>query len=276
MKFSGKLPPWVTLALFLALGLALIFIPHFFEWRWDYGIAPEIGVALVVASILGFTIDRWLKAEIRRDVFLASIGHVLLPEFRDEVSRIVGYALICERHLLLIKIETIGGRLVRITSHVERTIRNRSAYPQSARNVTHMDEWGYQNVGASEVIECILELDGVAIDADEPKKDAYSVYRQTIEKTLKPDQVANLRSKYIEYKPINDDLHYSFAIPTKNPEIEVQASDDLDFIYSFGTPTESENVVVSKYAPRKQLIGTYFPHQAMRVRWWPKQKKEAT
>ena len=122
MKLSGKLPPWAILALFLVLGLVLIFIPHFFEWRWDYGIVPEIGVAFVIASILGFTIDRWLKAETRRDVFLASIGHVLLPEFRDEVSRIVGYALICERHFLLIKIESIGSGLVRITSHVERTI----------------------------------------------------------------------------------------------------------------------------------------------------------
>jgi hypothetical protein len=274
---SGKLPLWAILALFLVLGLALIFIPHFFGWRWDYGIVPEIGVALVVASILGFTIDRWMRAEIRTDVFLASIGHILAPEFRAEVSRIVGYSLICERHLLLIKIESIGNGLVRITSHIERTIRNRSAYPQSIRNITHMDEWGYQKAGTSEVIECILEIDGVTIGADEPKKDAYSVYRQTMEKTVKPDQVAKLRSRYIEYKPVNDDLHYSFAAPTVNPEIEVQVSDDLDFICNFGTPTEiAENVVVSKYAARKQLIGTYFPHQAMRVRWWPKQKKEAT
>ena len=110
---------------------------------------PEIGVALVVASILGFTIDRWMKGELRRDVFLASIGHILAPEFRAEVSRIVGYSLICERHLLLIKIESIGSGLVRITSHVERTIRNRSAYPQSIRNITHMDEWGYQKAGTS-------------------------------------------------------------------------------------------------------------------------------
>jgi hypothetical protein len=275
MKLSGKLPLWAILALFLMLGLALIVIPHFFEWQWDYGITPEIGIALLVASILGFTIDRWMKAELRTDVFLASIGHILAPEFRAEVSRIVGYSLICERHFLLIKIKSIGTGLVRITSHVERTIRNRSAYPQSIRNITHIDEWGYQKAGASEVVECILEIDGVPTGADEPKKDAYSVYRQTTEKTLKPGQVANLRSKYVEYKPINDDLHYSFAAPTINPEIEVQVSDDLDCIFNFGTPTENaENVVVSKYAPKKQLIGTYFPHQAMRVRWWPKPKEQ--
>jgi hypothetical protein len=197
MKLSGKLPPWAILALFLVLGLALIFIPHFFEWRWDYGITPEIGIALVVASILGFTIDRWMRAELRRDVFLASIGHVLAPEFRSEVSRIVGYSLVCERHQLLIKIEGIGNDLVRITSHIERAIRNRSAYPQSIKNITHIDEWGYQKVGTAEVIECILEIDGTAIDADEAKKNAYSVYRETREETLKPDQVANLRSKYV-------------------------------------------------------------------------------
>jgi hypothetical protein len=121
-----------------------------------------------------------------------------------------------------------------------------------------------------------LEIDGTATDAAKPKIDDYSVYRSTEERTLKPNQVAILRNKWIEYKPTNDDLHYSFAAPTINPEIEVQVSDDLDYICSFGTPSENaENVIVSKYAPRKELIGTYFPHQSMRVRWWPKPQKKA-
>jgi hypothetical protein len=271
MNLGGILPPWAVLLLFLALGLTLIFFPHFYQWQWDHGIVPEIGVALLVASILGFTIERWMRAELRRDVFLAAVGHLLPPEFRAEVSRIIGYTVICERHLLLVTIDNIGNGVVRITSSVERTIRNRSAYPQDIKNITHIDDWGYHQVGRAEIVECILEIEGVSIDAGEPKINAYSVYRETPEKTLKPDQVANLRSRYIEYKPINDDLHYSFATPTMNPEIEVHVPSDLDCIFGFGTP--SENAVESKYTPRKQLIGTYFPHQSMRVRWWPKPER---
>jgi hypothetical protein len=91
---------------------------------------------------------------------------------------------------------------------------------------------------------------------------------------LKPNQVANLSSKYLEYKPVNDDIHYGFMAPTINPEIEVQISDDLDCIFTFGTASENDlNVVANKYVLKKQLIGTYFPHQSMRVRWWPKSPK---
>jgi hypothetical protein len=273
MNLGGSLPPWAVLLFFLALGLALIFFPHFFEWQWDHGIAPEIGVAFLVASILGFTIERWMRAELRRDVFLASIGHLLPKEFRAEVSRIIGYTLICERHHLLIDIEHAGDGVVRITSSVERTIKNRSAYPQKLRNVAHIDEFGYQEIGQSEIVDCVLEIDGVATNAGEPQIDAYSVYRQTPERTLQPDQVANLRSKWIEYKPINDDLHYGFMSPTVDPEIEVHVPDDLACIFGFGTP--SENALESKYRPTKRLIGTYFPHQAMRVRWWPKRPPKA-
>jgi hypothetical protein len=272
MKLGGKFPKWFTLGGFLVVGLALIIAPHFVEWWRDYGIASEIGIALVVASILGLTIERWMRAELRTDVFLASVGHLLPEEFRAEVSRIIGYSLICERHFLLVKIETVEDGFVKVTSHVERTIKNRSAYPQSIRNVTHIDEWGYQKDSA-QIVECDLEIGGVVTLASEPKKDSYSVYRHTPEKNLKPNQVANLSSKYIEYKPANDDIHYSFAAPTINPEIEVQISDNLDCIFSFGTAGENDlNVAASKYAPKKQLIGACLGGQSMRVRWWPKSK----
>jgi hypothetical protein len=99
MRLWGKIPPLIILLALLVMGTALIFIPHFWEWTWDYGIAPEIGVAFLVAAILGLTIDRWLKAELRTDAFLAAIGHVLAPEFRAEVSRIIGYKLVCERRV---------------------------------------------------------------------------------------------------------------------------------------------------------------------------------
>ena len=272
MKLGGKLPPWAILTIFLILGAALIFVAHFYQWQRDYGITSEIGVALLTASILGFTIDRWMKAELRTDAFLAAIGHVLAPEFRAEVSRIVGYKLICEKHLLLINIEHVSNELVKVTTSTERTIRNRSAYPQ-----THIDEWGYQQVGHSQILECILTIDGVETPANKPQLNAYSVYCATAEKTLKPNQEAILRSKYIDYKPINDDLQYSFAAPTIDPEIEVHAPDDLGWFCNFGTPDETaENVVVSGITPKRQLRGTYFPHQSMRVRWWPKSTQQKT
>jgi hypothetical protein len=125
---GGRIPPWLVLLIFFIFGAILIALPHLGKWEWDYGIAPEIGVALLTAAILGFTIDRWMKAELRTDAFLAAIGHILAPEFRAEVSRIVGYKLICERHVLLVDIELVESNVVKITSSVERTIRSRNAH----------------------------------------------------------------------------------------------------------------------------------------------------
>jgi hypothetical protein len=94
MTLWGRLPPWATLALVGGFGLILIIAPAVLQWDWDFGIIHEIGVAFLAACILGFTIDRWMKAELRTDAFKAALGRVLLPEFQAEVSRIIGYKLI--------------------------------------------------------------------------------------------------------------------------------------------------------------------------------------
>src|SRR5215831_11394744 len=78
---------------------------------------------------------------------------------------------------------------------------------------------------------------------------------------------ATLRSKYIEYKRTNDISFYHSSTPTVNPEIEVKCP-GFECDIGFGTP--NQNVHQSYYATRKQLTGTYLPHQYMSVRWWPK------
>jgi branched-subunit amino acid ABC-type transport system permease component len=62
MPLWGKIPPGLVLGAFAFLGAVLIFVPHYWAWQWDFGIIPEVGVAFLVAAILGFTIDRWMKA----------------------------------------------------------------------------------------------------------------------------------------------------------------------------------------------------------------------
>ncbi len=267
MGLGGKIPPYLVLLGFFILGGVLIFVPHYWGWHWDYGIISEIGVALLVAAILGFTIDRWLKAELRTDAFLAAIGHILAPEFRSEVSRIIGYKLICERHNLVVEIAPVATNIVKVTSSVERVIRNKSAYPQPIKNFVHLDEWGYANI-KSEIVECFFELEGKKFLMGEPIVDAYTIQVRTEEQQLEPDQTVTLCAKWIECKNINDVVYFHFTNPTINPEVEVKNAQELDFIIGFGTPVQ--NVEPSHYTNRKRLVGTYFPHQNISVRWWPK------
>jgi len=270
MSFWGKLPPWATLALIGVSGLILIIVSSVFEWEWDYGIANEIGIALLAASVLGFTIDRWMKAELRTDAFKAALGQVLQPEFRAEVSRIIGYRLLCERHKLIIDLEIVTQDVVKTTSSVERVIRNKSSYPEKLKNYVHIDEFGFQE--KSDILECSITLaNGKPISFDEKKRDDFSVRADTGEVSIGPGVTAELRSKWIEYRRINDVNYYHFATPTVDPEIEVRCPDDLECSFGFGTP--DQNIQLYHYAPhRKQLKGTYFPHQNMSARWWPKKK----
>jgi len=270
MNISGRIPPWLVLLGFLLFGLFLIIVPHVWLWQWDYGITPEIGVALLVTAILGFTIDRWLKAELRTNAFLAAIGHILAPEFRAEVSRIIGYKLVCERHTLLVEITLLSPNVVKVTSSTERVIRNKSTYPTSIKNYAHIDEWGYAD-GKSEIQDCEMELEGHTFKAvGAPIVDAFSIQVTTGEKQLSPNQSATFRAKWTEYKNINDTLFYHFTIPTINPEVEVRIAPEIDCSIGFGTPTQ--NVEPYYYVMRRRLVGTYFPHQSMSVRWWPKPK----
>ena len=208
-------------------------------------------------------------------LLLAAIGHILRPEFREEVSRIVGYALICERHNLLVEIaETNDPRVVKVTSYSERRIRNKSAYPLPLKGYAAIDEWGYDGVGKSEIFDCVMEIGGETIaPTSKPVADEFAVQVSTAEKSLNPDQVAMLRSRRVEYKNINDINFYHFTIPTVDPEIEVRAFDGLGVSIGFGTPTQ--NIETSRYSLRKRLVGTYFPHQNMSVRWWPKAQTRA-
>jgi hypothetical protein len=169
---------------------------------------------------------------------------------------------------LLVEINIAEDHLVKVVSSTERVIRNKSSDPQSIKNYIHTDEWGYA-AGNSQIIDCVMELENETIVAkDHPTSSAYSIRIETKEKVLRPNQTAKFRSKWVEYKYVNDVLFYHFAIPTVDPEIEVRLPPELDCMIGFGA--SEENIQPYHYTIRKRLVGTYFPHQHMSVRWWPK------
>lgn len=139
------------------------------------------------------------KAELRTDAFLAAIGHILPPEFREEVSRIIGYKLICERHNLIIEIALAGNNTVKVTSAVERTIRNKSTYPHKMKNFISADEWGYA-AGRSEIIDCVMEIGGEVVGSSEPVVGAYHIQKQTDERTLGSQQIQSFAPNGLNIK----------------------------------------------------------------------------
>jgi hypothetical protein len=165
-----------------------------------------------------------------------------------------------------VDIRLVSDDVVEVTSALERTVRNKSSYPERIEARLDTDEWGFAE-RASQILECHIEIDGRQIPCGQPTRESHSVLARTEYQQLSPDQTARLRYKWIEYKRTNDQLNYHFAYPTLNPEIEVRVPESLDWLCGFGTPGQIEEY---RYAPRKRFRATYFPHQTMTVRWWGK------
>jgi hypothetical protein len=165
--------------------------------------------------------------------------------------------------------ETKTQNIVKVESSFERLIRNRSAYPQTLKNYVSVDEWGRDAEGKSEILECTMVIDGDTYSApvNTPKVLEFSIEVTTEERQLKPNQTCTLRTKWVEYKTINDTTFYHFSNPTLNPEIAVKPLQGMGVTFGFGAPSDVEE---SHYESRKRLAGTYLPHQHMFVRWWPK------
>ena len=94
LSLRGRLPPWFVLAFIAGTGILICVqvIVNPSEWAT---IPREIAVAMIVASILGFTIDRWMKEELRTDAVRSTINALIRTEFHSELQRIFAYEFLC-------------------------------------------------------------------------------------------------------------------------------------------------------------------------------------
>jgi hypothetical protein len=266
MRFWGKVPPWAILYAMAIGGFCMISAPKIWGWEWDYGIVHDLGIAIFIAALLGVTIDRWLKAEIARDVFMAALGYILPEEFHQEIRRIANFKFLSERQVSVFQIEDIGNSTVRLTSMIERTLRNISDNSETLNAYISMDEWGFDE--PSQILECRLEMDGRTLSDFTKRITAHEIIGETDKIDLLPGRTASLFYKTTEIKRNNDDISGVYLSPTRNPEIQVQIPNTLEYSVEFGR--HDYKTQKDRYSERYILQGTYFPSQHMRIRWWPK------
>jgi hypothetical protein len=275
INIGGPVPRWQILGFTAAIGLALIAVPRMFlpEQHSFIEILDGIGIALLTSSILAFTIERWLRADLTKDIFFTAIGHHLPSNYREalkaEVVRLSAYRFLCENHILLIKIDPVDDDFVRISTTIERTIRNITQSSQKIFNHIHIDEW--RHAERSQIHECSIEkLDRSGERASSNKTvthDDSSISATTKEIKLKPNESAKLLSRSTEIKRSTDDLSFVFISPTVNPTIEISSSSDsFEFRASFGP--DEETARKENYSNRQTLDGMYWPPQRMRIHWW--------
>src|SRR5262249_44546402 len=166
IKIGGPIPRWLILTATGLGGVAMIIAPHAFlpDWCILTEIFDGIGIAFLTSSILAVTIEKWLRSDLAKDIFLAAIGYHLPSNYREalkrELNRLASYTFLCEKHILLITIEPKGDTWVRVTAQIERTMRNITQSSQDIHAFIHIDEWGHPEE-KSRIEECnIVKVNG--------------------------------------------------------------------------------------------------------------------
>jgi hypothetical protein len=63
-------PLWAVLAIFFLFGVVL-------HISFDSIIVHDVGTAFIIASLLGFSVDAYLKRDLAKDVFEGAVGYIL-------------------------------------------------------------------------------------------------------------------------------------------------------------------------------------------------------
>ncbi len=277
LRISGSMQRWQILLIIGGVGISAISIADNYKENigWLAEIVRDSGIALVTASVLGFTIDRWIKSDLAKDVFEAAAGYFLPQEFKAEIKRIGEYKFICEKHYLKVQIENSENDCARVATTYERKFRNITSAKADLKGYVHTDEWGFIHE-LSKIIELELELDdgrrnsadlaNVATNAN----GVPGLLATTETVSVAPNNTATAFAKWSEIRRRNDEISVQFGWPTLNPEIEVVAP-DFECTVSFG-PLDDEGKIsqILRNYNRLTFSGTYFPGQRMRVRFWPK------
>lgn len=233
-------------------------------------ILQEIGIAALIAAILGFTVHQYFSEALARDVFVATINHIFPKSLNSSIQWIYQFSKLATESITHVRLDKVGDDVICLTGSMERTIQSISLQSQDHKGHLSIDDWGVKGFKSS-IIECYAEYEGKVYKPGELDISHVEKISQSTEQfELSSEKSSKHFSKWTEYKRINDALYITFSTPTKNPVVHVEIADglDLDCIVEFGSHSGTAKKEV--YANIWRLEETYLPTQHIRVRWWPK------
>jgi hypothetical protein len=220
-----KWPLWLVLTAFFLLGLLCIVLPAIHHVEADFGVTREIGIALLTASLLGISVDIFLKRDIAKDAFEGAVGYVLPEEVKEAIHRLAAIDWFAEEFSLTVDLKIIKPDLIRATIRVRKVMRNITNVSQTMKSFIHVDEWDREE--RSDIVECQIrtEARGVleTLDHSSIKRENMSVYGSTREIRIGAGETVELLATAVEYKRFNDDFYYALGYASKSPEINVSA-----------------------------------------------------
>jgi len=130
--------------MFLIIGVLLMLVQA-------AGFFHEVGIAFLIASLLGFSIDFYLHRSIAKDAFEGAMGYFLPDDVKEAVRYLGGMDWFAEKFSLTIKLE-LEGELIKCTLKTRKYLRNISNITSDRKSNIHVDDWGHAKM--AEVISC--------------------------------------------------------------------------------------------------------------------------
>lgn len=225
--------------------------------------------ALFVASVLALTVDLFLKRQIARDAFEASIGYILPKYLQDEIRAIYSNEVVCIDHAQDVVIEELEGGLVKTKVRTQRKLKNISTNTHTLRLELDVDEW-FESVGSA-IGECGYRLaggDAVAFDTNTrittPVPKLVAKVSEGVE--LRPGSEIEVWQAFEEVKRRSDLQYLAFAYATDKPRVHVSVPEGFDFAVEF-----THRITAKKLATGDTILpALLLPNQCIIVRWWGK------
>ena len=131
--------------IFLLIGILLMIVQ-------DRGLWHEIGVAFLIAALLGFSIDFYLHRSIAKDAFEGAMGYFLPDDIKEAVRYIGAIDWFAEDFSITVNLAKIDDELIKCTIKTRKFVRNISGSTRSNKSNIHVDDWGHRE--KSYIVSC--------------------------------------------------------------------------------------------------------------------------
>jgi len=263
----------VTIMMFgvLLIGIIILLVYYIckLEQHGDWQLIHDIGIAFIVAAILGVGIDQILRRQLAEDAFKASIGYLLPNELKGEMEWIYDTHILCVEHNQICELRQVDNDTCIIHVHTLRKFRNISSSNEHLPLGVAVDEW-FRKTDASKIIAFGYTKLGVKNDIFETLKSTHSLSVKEQKIPLAPEEEVTLWHEIEEVKHMNDAQDWIFAYPTLNPTVIVKAFEGISIDVGFGYRSAAQELTKGTY----RLKGTLLPNQRIEMRWWEKEKGE--
>ncbi len=262
----------------LLLGAVIIDLGHD-EWGWTYPVwlrlivflVGELGVAIIIATLLGIVFESFLRQRALQDIVRASVGYLLPKSIRGEMAWLSNLSLIRTNYEHRFTLQPYDEGSVTVKECQEYDIENVSAAKQPYSLHVSIDEF-HHKTKKSEII-CVgyrrgsLKKEFCGSDLkDRVRDDGWALTFDYKLDDLAPGEKVSVWSEFTQTKQRSDQIGTVLIQATENPRILVEVPDDLS--YAIGVQHRENLIQMMQHNYR--LIGTVLPYQSISLRWWPK------